>query len=45
MYEFLCRKLPPPWATAVLFAWYVAVILAILWCWDASPAEFRYGRL
>ncbi len=45
MYDRLCRWIPAPWAAGVVVAWYVLLILAILWCWNAEPAEFRYGRL
>ena len=45
MYDVLCRRLPPAWAAAVLVAWYVLLLLALVWCWNASPAEFRYGAL
>jgi hypothetical protein len=45
MYDLLCRALPPKLAAAVLVLWYVALILALLWCWNASPSDFRYGAI
>ena len=45
MFEHLCRWMPPRVAAAVLVVWYILLIFAILWCWNADPAEFRYGNI
>jgi hypothetical protein len=45
MYGFLKRYLPGPLADVLMALWYVALILAVLYCAFEPQAEFQYLRL